>query len=57
MGMLAVWASTSLAMASQDSNMFAANSAYQANDNALSAIPAIDAQAPTVFETASFGLG
>ncbi len=57
MSMLAVWVNVSPAMASQDSDMFAANTAYRADDKALSAIPAIDAEAPTAFETASFGLG
>ena len=56
-GMIAVVAIATTAMISRDDNMYAMNSAYQANDNASSAIPAIDAEAPGTFETASFGLG
>jgi hypothetical protein len=45
------------AISSQETNMYAMNSTYQTNDKAPSAIPAIDAEAPAAFETASFGLG
>jgi len=56
-GMIAVVAIATTAMISEANNMYAMNSAYQANDNVPSAIPAIDAEAPAAFETASFGLG
>jgi len=56
-GIIAVVAIATTSMTSQDNNMYAMNSAYQANDNVPSAIPAIDAKAPAAFETASFGLG
>lgn len=54
---IAVVAIATTAMISQDDNMYAMNSAYQSNDNVPSEIPAIDAEAPAAFETASFGLG
>jgi len=56
-GIIAVVAIATTSMTSQDNNMYAMSSTYQANDKAPSAIPAIDAEAPAAFETASFGLG
>ena len=56
-GIIAVVAIATTAMISQDDNMSAMNSAYQANDNVSSEIPVIDAEVPTAFETASFALG
>ncbi|BBO76971.1 hypothetical protein DSCW_43880 [Desulfosarcina widdelii] len=56
-GMIAVVAIATTAMISQDNNMYAMNSAHQTNDKTISAIPAIDAELPDAFETASFGLG
>jgi hypothetical protein len=56
-GMIAVVAIATIAMTSQGNNMYAMNSAYQANETVPSEIPAIDAEAPAAFKTASFGLG
>ena len=56
-GIIAVVAIATTAMTSQDNNMYAMKSAYQANDNVPSENPAFDAEAPAAFETASFGLG
>ena len=56
-GMTAVVAIATTAMTSQETDMYAINSANQTDDNTPTAIPAIDVEAPAAFETASFGLG